>query len=90
MKRMSAALSNLRAWWKEAIGIGVCVLAGFTSAGPAGGVAVFIVLLIGWGIGFSHRYGPIWQTIRRMDAKLNEALAADDRPVAKVRHLRGL
>jgi hypothetical protein len=90
MNGSHAVLANLRAWWKEGIGIGLSVLAGFTNAGPSAGVAVFLVLLAGWAIGFSHRHGPIWETIRRMDGKLDQALAPADQPVAKVRHLRGL
>lgn len=84
-----ATLANLRRWWKEAIALGVCVLAGFTAAGPAGGVAVFLTMGVGWLIGFFHRQAPFFETIRRMDANLAAALA-DDEPPASGRHLHSV
>jgi len=94
-----AVLANLRAWWKELIIAAMCGLFIAIAIMQSGeqraemftlGGYTAVAVGIGWAIGFSHRHGPIWETIRRMDGKLDQALAPADQPVAKVRHLRGL
>lgn len=85
-----AALGNARNWWPEGICAALCIAIGLSSKGiaPAIGLACFIGA--GWAMGFRKRHRPLWEVLRRMDAKLDAALADDDEPVAEVRHLHSV
>ena len=84
--------SNLRAWWPElafAAFLGLFLL--IRAKDGALFVAVeALVMFAGWMMGFRHRHRPIIEVIRRMDTKLDQALAEDDEPAADVRHLHSV
>jgi hypothetical protein len=92
MRMARAVRAYLRTWWPE--GLFLAVMAAVALAGqpddPLFAIFCTIVCAIGWGMGFRHRHRPIIEVIRRMDAKLDDALAQDDRPVAEVRHLHSV
>ena len=83
------ARANLRAWWPEILCAGILVAIAFAGQKDDPLFAVFCGLIGAafWAMGFRHRHRPVFEVIRRMDAKLDAALADDDGPVAEVRHL---
>ena len=84
-----AVLANLRIWWPELILAAIVALV-WATQNPQNAIAVLVAVGIGWAMGFRHRHRPIFDVIRGMDAKLDEALGEDDRPVAEVRRLRSV
>jgi hypothetical protein len=101
-----AVRANLRIWWPELIVTTLCaffILVGvFGSASQSTAMYTFggytgFAAGIGWALGFRHRHMPVFEVIRRMgdgqrrmEDKLDQALAGEDKPAARVRHLRGL
>jgi len=99
MKAMGrAARANLRLWWPEVLW--VCFGAPITLVTPGPKLPdlaiVFVFSAVFWAMGFRHRHMPIFEVIRgindrqkRMEDKLDQALgASEEKPQAKVRHLR--
>lgn len=80
--------ANLRAWWPELVWLAFAALMSFTAAGGATGFAIIVVFSgMFWLMGFRHRHRPLWEVIRRMDAKLDKLGPAAE-PSARDRHLR--
>jgi hypothetical protein len=96
-----AVRANLRAWWPELIWVAVMAVVCFTAAdGAVGFVVVLLFTGAFWLMGYRHRHRPLWEVIRRMDGKLDRALAAparrseppagDPGPQAEARHLHSV
>ena len=91
MRITRAARANLRIWWKELTYLAITGALCLTTKDGLTGYIIVTGFSAGlWLMGFSHRHMPIFQVIRRMDAKLDEALAADDRPDAEIRRLHSV
>lgn len=77
---VTAARANLKIWWPELLVIAMLTAIGFAGQPDDPLFAVFCGLIgaIFWALGFRHRHLPFMQTIRRIDARLDEALARDE------------
>lgn len=90
MSRMGrAALASLRTWWKELAYLALSALFIPAAHGWVLTLAMDLPGAICWALGFAHRHQPVFDVIRKMDAKLDQALG-DDKPPAKVRRLHSV
>jgi hypothetical protein len=87
-----AVRANLRIWWPELLVAAMLTAIAFAGQKDDPLFAIFCGLIgaIFWALGFRHRHRPIVDVIRRMDAKLDQALGDDDRPLAEVRHIHSV